>query len=269
MAKKDQKTTKIDQKAQKSKQKIDPKLVKQLAQTAILPEHEAKSKGYYFDNYKVEQLLTVYVKGGCVDVKLRDEIMLNAMELLRQIIRTHNFHNIYPGHDPASFGDLFQTGWCQIEKTLYKFNYEPGHTKVFNLWSQVAKTVILAYIKREMRDKKNYGSYKNHQINHYKPNSAVLERFINEARSMGQYDEDGLRIVDCLEKLYKIDEKPYDGLIGKLVRLSGLSRQRIVSFLKQVRLRSFEFTDSPLNQERSQLSKGGSSRDEDGEEDYN
>lgn len=217
---------------------------------------EAKAKGYYFDNHKVELLLTEYVKGGCVCVKLRDEIMSHAMELLRQIIRTHNFHNIYPGHDPASFGDLFQVGWCQIEKTLYKFDYRPGHTKVFNMWSQIAKTVILAHIKREMRDKKNYGSYKNHQISHHKPGSAVFERFVNEVKAMAQYDEDGLRIVDALEKLYQKDEKPYDGLIGKLVKLSGLSRQRVVSFLKQVRLRSFEFTDSPLNQERSQLSKG-------------
>jgi hypothetical protein len=188
------------------------------------------------------------------------------MELLRQIIRTHNFHNIYPGHDPASFGDLFQVGWCQIEKTLYKFNYEPGHTKVFNMWSQIAKTVILAHIKREMRDKKNYGSYKNHQISHHKPGSAVFERFVNEVKAMAQYDQDGLHIVDALEKLYQKDEKPYDGLIGKLVKLSGLSRQRVVSFLKQVRLRSFEFTDSPLNQERSQLSKG-TRRDSDAEDD--
>lgn len=249
----------------KSASKDDSK--DKIIQKVISPENEAKSKGYYFDNYKVEQLLTRYVIGGCVDVKLRDEIMLNAMELLRQIIRTHNFHNIYPGHDPASFGDLFQTGWCQIEKTLYKFDHSPGHTKVFNLWSQVAKTVILAYIKREMRDKKNYGSYKNHQISHHKPGSAVLERFIEEVRTMGQYDEDGLRIIDSLEKLYKDDDKPYDGLIGKLVRMSGLSRQRVVSFLKQIRLRSFEFTDSPLNQERSQLSRNGRDGEND-EEDY-
>ena len=229
------------------------------------PENEAKVKGYYFDNHKVEKLLTEYVKGGCTDVKMRDEIMTHAMELLRQIIRTHNFHNIYPGHDPASFGDLFQVGWCQIEKTLYKFDYRPGHTKVFNMWSQIAKTVILAHIKREMRDKKNYGSYKNHQISHHKPGNAVFERFVNEAKAMAQYDIDGLSIVAALEKLYEKDEKPSDGLIGKLVKLSGLSRQRVVSFLKQLRLRSFEFTDSPLNQERSQLSRGG--RRGDSEED--
>ncbi|MEM3000607.1 MAG: hypothetical protein QXU32_00725 [Nitrososphaerales archaeon] len=220
-------------------------------------ENESKTKGYYFDNNKVEALLTEYVKGGCTDVKLRNEIMSHAMELLRQIIRTHNFHNIYPGRDAASFGDLFQVGWVQIEKTLYKFDYRPGHTKVFNMWSQIAKTVILAHIKREMRDKKNYGTYKGHLGSRYRHHSDgfALQRFLSEAREMSKFDNDGLAIINALEKLYEEDERPYDGLIGKLVKLSGLSRQKVTSFLRQIRLRSFEFTDSPLNQEQHQIPK--------------
>ena len=229
------------------------------------PENEAKAKGYYFDNHKVEALLTEYVKSGCTVVKLRDEIMSHAMELLRQIIRTHNFHNIYPGHDAASFGDLFQVGWVQIEKTLYKFNYEPGHTKVFNMWSQIAKTVILAHIKREMRDKKNYGTYKGHLGNRHRPDSYALQRFLAEARAMSKFDKGGLVIVNALEKLYEADEKPYDGLIGKLVELSGLSRQKVTGFIKQVRLRSLEFTDSPLNQEPQRAPRSGK-RDHDNED---
>jgi hypothetical protein len=217
---------------------------------------ELKSKSHYFDNKKVEELLTRYVKGGCVDVVLRDEIMAHAMELLRQVIRVHNFHNIYPGHDPASFGDLFNTAWMQIEKCLYKFNYKPGHSKVFNLWSQISKTVILAHIKRENRDKKNYGSYKSHVETHQRPKSAVFERFFCEARSMSQYDNNGLKIIDALEKLYKDDERAHEGLIGKLTKITGISRQKIVQFLKQIRLRSFEFTDAPVNSERVGLAKG-------------
>jgi hypothetical protein len=228
--------------------------------TVTTPSVVDEERNYYFKNSVVEALMTRYVKGGCTDVKLRDQIMSHAMELLRQIIRTHNFHNIYPGHDPASFGDLFQVGWLQLEKTLYKFDYQPGHTKVFNMWSQIAKTVILAHIKREMRDKKNYGTYKGHLINRYRPQSAAFERFLDEARAMSKYDEDGLVIIKAVEKLYEEDEKPYDGLIGKLVKMSGLSRQKITGFLKQVRLRSFEFTDSPLNQEGNHLLKSGSKR---------
>ncbi len=257
------KPTKPKPKKTISKPAIKPTVTKT---DAIKPEDEARVKGYYFDNHKVEQLLTEYVKGGCVNIQLRNEIMSHAMEILRQIIRTHNFHNIYPGHDPASFGDLFQVAWVQIEKTLYKFNYEPGHTKVFNMWSQIAKTVILAHIKREMRDKKNYGTYKGHLTNRHKPYSAVFERFLAEAKEMAKYDNDGLVIIDALEKLYEKDDKPYDGLIGKLVKISGLSRQRVTGFLKQMRLRSFEFTDSPLNHEPSHL-KGTGSRNRDEEDD--
>lgn len=230
-------------------------------------ESETKAKSHYFNNALVEALLTKYVQGGCTDVKLRDEIMSHTLELLRQIIRTHNFHNIYGGRDPASFGDLMQVGYCQIEKCLYKFDWRPGHTKFFNMASQIAKTVILAHIKREMRDKKNYGTYKGHLSGRHRSDGDAFERFIKEATEMSKYDEDGQTIVDCLKKLYETDEKPYDGLIGKLVKLSGLSRQRVTSFLKQIRLRSFEFTDSPLNQERNQIYKGSRKEADADEED--
>ncbi|MDP1712562.1 MAG: LAGLIDADG family homing endonuclease [Candidatus Nanopelagicaceae bacterium] len=88
-------------------------------------------KNYYFDNAKVEGLLTRYVNSSCTDVKLRDEIMVHASELIRQIIRAHGLQNIYPGREDSSFYDLFQTGWVQIESALYKF--VPGKAKVFNM----------------------------------------------------------------------------------------------------------------------------------------
>jgi len=213
------------------------------------PSTEAARKGYYFDNHKVEQLLIEYVKDGCVAVKLRDEIMSHAAELIRQIIRTHNFHNIYPGSDEASFGDLFQVAWVQIESTLYKFDWSPGHTKVFNMWSQVAKTVMLAHIKKETRDKKNYKSYKKHLDTKTLRRSVKLDRFLNEAREVCKYNSGHYVVLEALEKLYEIDHKPHEGLIGKLVRISGLSRAKVSNFLRMVRLRSFEFTDAPATEE--------------------
>jgi len=133
--------------------------------------------------------------------------------------------------------------------------------------SQVTRTVILAHIKREMRDKKNYGSYKGHLSNKHRPNSAMFERFVNEAKEIAKYDPDALAIVGALEQLYQNDEKPYDGLIGKLVKISKLSRQKVIAFLKQVRLRSFEFTDSPLNQIRHSKSTGNPRYDEESDDD--
>jgi hypothetical protein len=173
------------------------------------PATEAKRKGYYFDNHKVEQLLIQYVAGGCVDVLLRDEIMSHAAELIRQIIRTHNFHNIYPGSDDASFNDLFQVAWCQIESTLYKFDSSPGHTKVFNMWSQVAKTVMLAHIKKETRDKKNYGSYKRHLDTKSLRRAILMERFLEEAKEICKYNREHVAILDAIMELYSKDQKPH------------------------------------------------------------
>lgn len=211
------------------------------------PATEAKRKGYYFDNHAVEQLLTEYVRGGCTDVDLRNKIMTHAGELINNIIRTHNFHNLYPGRDEASYNDLFQTAWMQIESVLYKFDCGPGHTKVFNYWSQIAKTVIQAYIKKNTRDKRNFNSFKNHVTSKPQQNSGLFERFAAEAKEICKYNDDYGSIIEALEEIHNTDERPHDRLIGKLMEKTDLSRQKISSFLTYVRLRSPEFTDSPIN----------------------
>lgn len=98
---------------------------------------------YYFDNDKVEKLLMKYHERGCTDVSLRNEIMSHADELITNVIRTHNLHNIYIGKDDSSFNDLYQIAWTQIESTLYKFNSSPGHPKVFNLWCMAPDTMLI------------------------------------------------------------------------------------------------------------------------------
>ena len=95
---------------------------------------KAGGKNYYFDNEEVERLLSKYVADGCIDVKLRDEVMGHASELIRQIIRAHNFEYIFPNRDSSSFFELYQVAWAQIEKTLYKYDPSPNSPKVFNLW---------------------------------------------------------------------------------------------------------------------------------------
>jgi hypothetical protein len=212
-------------------------------------ENEQPERNYYFDNPEVERLLTIYVKGGCVNVGLRDQIMEHAEELISQVIRTHNLHNIYGGREDSTFGDLFQVAWCQIESTLYKFDWRPGHAKVFNMWSQVAKTVCLAYIKKESRDKKNSPTYKTHLQTSHRRTSPMFERFLLEVRDMFKYNEDYLCVIDALEHLQRNDSRPYDGIIGKLVKTSGLSRSKISEFIKVIRLRGFEFTDAPQSEE--------------------
>jgi hypothetical protein len=263
--------------------------------------------------------LTLYIWTGCTKVRLRDQIMSHATELIRQIIRKQGLHTIYPGQEESAFGDLLQTAWVQIERTLYKyracphcrncFNYdrpsdsllykpqnreygivtmdeivktvkrcpkcntklathpfvEPiqgryggseiilyrGMSKVFNMWSQIARTVILAYIKKEARDRKNSGSYMTHLSNKPKPISDIMVRFLAEAREICRYHEDYQEILNALEHLMHNDDRPHDGIIGKLVQQSGLSRTTVTSFMKHVKLRSIEFTDSPISRSRS------------------
>lgn len=226
---------------------------------------------------------------------------------------------IYPGQEESAFGDLVQTAWTQIERTLYKFRAKPhcrvcynpdrpvdsalyipadneygiitfkdlfkhiggrvcphcrarlsdkprieakqgtfggsttvlfkGNSKVFNMWSQVARTVILAFVKKEGRDKKNAGSYKEHLTNSMRVDQDRLKRFFSEAEELCKHNDDQMCCLRALIKVISEDDKPYDGLIGKLVEASGLSRSQVTSFIKMMRLRSQDFTDSPLNRE--------------------
>tara|TARA_R100001244_G_scaffold25113_3_gene25525 strand:+ start:33401 stop:34234 length:834 start_codon:yes stop_codon:yes gene_type:complete len=206
-------------------------------------------KNHYFDNLYVESLLTEYVKGGCTDIILRNRIMANASELIRQIIRTHNLHMLGTGKEGSAFGELYQIAWCQIESSLYKFDHRPGHTKVFNMWSQVAKTVMLAHIKKESRDKRNGGAYKDHLDLKRSPNNYKFDRFIEEASDLCKFNVNHLKIITALKELVGKDDRPYDGLIDKLVKKTGLSRTVISNFIRTIRLRMHEFTDAPINEE--------------------
>jgi len=215
------------------------------------PKREATKKlpaNYYFDNSLVESILVEYHKTGCTDITLRNDIMHHSNELIVNVIRTHNLHNIYAGKDESSFNDLHQIAWCAIESALYKFNNEPGHPKIFNMWSQIARTAILAAIKKDNRDKKNSEGYRYYLDERSIKKSAKFERFMEEAKEVCKYVEDFMKIICALEELYFHDPKPHEGLIGKLTKSSEMSRAKIIKFIKILRLMSFEFTDSPIGE---------------------
>lgn len=146
------------------------------------------------------------------------------------------------------------------------------HKKVFNMWSQVAKTVVLAHIKKETRDKKNYTNYSSYLK--YKPNDPnyKLERFFSEAENLCQYDEEDMVILKALKSISNSDlENASNGLISKLMNETQLSRQKITSFFKKVRAYHGEFSDSPSNFEQNYIGNpGGSTRkyNLDSEEDW-
>lgn len=130
------------------------------------------------------------------------------------------------------------------ESILFK-----GNSKVFNMWSQIARTVILAFVKKEGRDRKNANQYRDHLCVNPKVDEDRLKRFFSEVREICKHNNDHLRCLEALVQIVRTDDKPYDGLIGKLVEQSGLSRPQVALFIKILRLRSAEFSDSPLNRE--------------------
>ncbi|MCC9655281.1 hypothetical protein [Rhodopirellula halodulae] len=278
---------------------------------------QAMKRNYYFTNEVVEWLLTQYNWTGCTSVELRDEIMQWSESLIRQIIRKQGLHKIYAGHDDASFGDLVQTAWIQIERTLYKFRATPhcrtcfrpkqpsrsvlytvgefeygiktleevqrlsryrcphcgasllgeaiiepsqgryggterilwrGTSKVFNLWTQVSRTCILAYIKKDNRDGMQHDGYKSamerRDINR---DSGAMDRFFSEARDLCRFNREHLLLIDSLEELFLTDEAPSQSLVRKLVEKSDLSRASVGRFFQAIRFQSFQFSDSPLN----------------------
>lgn len=264
----------------------------------IVKKYPTSNNKYYFDNNEVEDRMLKYKWTGCTDIALRDEIMKHTEELIRQVIRAHNLHRIYPGQEESAFMDLFQTGWMQLERVLYKYRarihcgecynparpmdsciYSPpkheyeilmpeevakrkfkcpicnkypdeiiyrGCSKIFNLWSQVARTVILAHIKREGRDRKNSDAYRDHLDGKWSPKGDdAVQRFLTESRNICKYNDNYLKIIDALEYIIETDNRPYEGIIGKLVKMSNQSRAQVSNFLKMIRLRSSDFTDSP------------------------
>ncbi len=133
------------------------------------------------------------------------------------------------------------------ETILYR-----GSSKVFNLWSQISRTVILAYIKKEARDRKNCTPYTNHLCNKPKPIGDMMSRFLTEVKTVCQYNDDFIKIADALDWIIHNDERSYNGIISKLTKRSGLSRSTVMNFIRYIKLRSCDFTDSPISRNISE-----------------
>jgi intein/homing endonuclease len=136
---------------------------------------------------------------------------------------------------------------CDIEVDSQDHSYIANGFISHN--SQISRTVILAYIKKESRDRKNSPMFTTHLENKTVAKSHVLNRFITEAREICKYNPEYIKIIETIEKLYSQDERPHEGLVAKLSEKTGLKRIIISDFLRLLRQRSFEFTDSPVNEE--------------------
>ena len=138
---------------------------------------------------------------------------------------------------------------CRAKLSTDKVYYR-GRSKVFNMWSQVARTVILAYLKRDSRDRKNFTGYHSFLARTNKSKSQFFDRFLVELRELCKYSDEHQKLIDAIESIYQKDDRPHEGLISKLVQESGKTRAQVNLFLRFVRIRSYELTDSPTNQKQ-------------------
>jgi len=113
------------------------------------------------------------------------------------------------------------------------------------MWSQIAKTRILAYLKKEKRDKKNMPSYRDFCVRRQKTKSRTIEEFelfIDELMQFFQYDDDLLELTEAMKRLWLKDDKSHDALKTKLKNESGKDINTINQFLKVIRLHRDEFS---------------------------
>lgn len=199
--------------------------------------------GQYFVNSEVEALVIKYQATGCTDIALRNEVMSNADKLIKGVINTFNLHNVYTGKDNASYYDLYQVAWLQIEKTLYKFDPTEGHTKLFNMWTSIAHTVMLAEIKKDSKDRISYTKYLDHSLATFRDKSVQLEHFFSQAKEMFKFDDMAIALIDAIEKMYDTDPEPWNGIKTKLCKITGFKRPEVTKFLGEIRNLAFQFDD--------------------------
>ena len=267
-------------------------------------------KNYYFDNDYVERLCRKYVLGGTVDIKLRDEILTHAQELIENIIRVNKFVQIINHSDYTTFDELLAVATESIESSLYKFNITNKyilkngkviigqiisendkkillelqnhkhklikksdiksirrfHTKIFGFWSQVAKTSILAYIKKDKRDfrnKERYLDYLIHKNKTIRKYHVSIESFIDKCKKIF-VDKTSHKILDSLMNLY-INDKFSKSFIKDISIDTGLSTDIIRLFFDNMKNQKELFDEFLTNVELNKIDY----RDSNKEENYN
>jgi len=211
----------------------------------IKPDQQEDTSKYYLRDEEVEPLIKKYHERGCTDVIIRDEIMKYAERIIPRVIYTHNLHKLYGGGDDSSFGDLYQIAWKQLESALYKLDLKPGHSKIFNMWSQIVRTVILAAIKKNNKDRKNADNYRNHLDIKFTRKKYDIERFVKEANDIFKYCSKFREIIKAISHIYYHDEKPHDNLIQKIEEHTQIPRIKIELFFKTINAFRDEFNDTP------------------------
>lgn len=154
---------------------------------------------------------------------------------------------------PLEYGILTPEDIAEKRLICPKCNQHPatvmfrGLSKVFNMWSSVARLSILAHLKSETRDIRCREKHAR-ALSRQRGSNLSLDRFMMEARDTFKHDTRFEAIIRVIPQVMREDGHPWDGIISKLTRFSGCSRATVKKFLWAVRSNSF--SDDPAGAER-------------------
>ena len=126
-------------------------------------------------------------------------------------------------------GQVLKSGeFIEPEQGLYGGTYDilyRGMSKVFNMWSQVARTVILAYVKKDTRDVRNGDNYTEFvSRKHSSGNNEQYTIALLQAKEAMWFNPDYCRVVDALIDLSS-ESDPDKNFKKKLCTISGVERK--------------------------------------------
>lgn len=122
---------------------------------------------------------------------------------------------------------LFGGNWS----VLYR-----GMSKVFNMWSQVSRTVILAHVKKDTRDLRNTDSYTDFVTR--KPISGDNQQYskiMSEVKNYLWFNEDYCKVVDALIEL-SAQLDPDKNFKKKISNLANVDRKTVDNALILIRV---------------------------------
>jgi hypothetical protein len=124
----------------------------------------------------------------------------------------------------------------EIKKCLIK-SVKRFHTKIFAFWSQVAKTCILAHIKKDKRDKRNKKHYTEHLLIRNKTirkYDIKISEFIDEAKKIFM-DSTSHKILDSLFQIYITYMEIPKSIEKEICQISKLNPKLVKQFFNNLR----------------------------------
>lgn len=120
--------------------------------------------------------------------------------------------------------------YIEPSQGLYGGTYDilyRGMSKVFNMWSQVARTVILAYVKKDTRDVRNGDNYSEFIARkHSNGNNEQYASALLQAREQMWFNPAYCDVVDALIELSS-ETDPDKNFKKKVCTLSGVERKTV------------------------------------------